>query len=424
MEAFWSVIICNYKFEMNAIMSSKDFLPRISEGEHLASMVLPEDLPRLLDFIRVLNQGNPTFGHEMSINDGNGVSYLMQVGGFPTDEGIYIVMYRNYLELYEELMRLNNEQASLLRLKMKAAFTTPPEYESLTSLNNELLNSQRELHKNKLVIEKLLMEKEQLNQSLSESNRLKNQLLGIIGHDLRTPLGHIISYLQLVSDFLNQERVDRELRQLSTGIVASSKQALKVLENLIIWSKGNESGIELQYSSFFLEEFIEKVIELEQLSLREKNIQLRMAGGGVASLIWSDSNILDIIIRNILANAIKYSPKNGVVEIDYDIVWDHLNQGTVVINIRDYGEGISENEMEKINRGHIGYSKRGTMGEKGSGLGLSITKQMAQLLGGTICFKGNEEGGTTVSVMFKTVKKADIAGEGLTGTPHHKSQLG
>lgn len=404
MEAKWSVIVCNFKHEVISIISSKDFNPRIEKGEYLAGMMLPEDLPRFLDFIRTLNQGSPTFGHEMSIFDQKGTCYPMQVGGFPSDEGFYIVMYRNYLELYEELMSINNDQANLMRLKLKAAFTMPLEYDNLTCLNNDLLNSQRELHKNKLLVENLLKEKERLNKSLEESNHLKNQLLCVIGHDLRTPLGHIISYLQLVSSFLDQEYVDIELRQLSKGIITSSRQALKVLEDLIIWSKTNEKGIELQCTTFLIDEVIEKVIELEQLSLSEKSIELRKVYLTSELPIWSDANILAIIIRNVLANAIKYSHMNDVIEINTKIDWDSLGQGEVVISIRDNGEGISASDIDRINKGYIGHSKKGTKGEKGSGLGLSITKQMAQLLGGDIYFESGKEGGTTVVITFKTIK--------------------
>lgn len=403
MEAIWSVIVCSFKYEVLSKISSKDFNPRISEGDYLASMMLAEDLPRFLDFIRILNQGNPSFGHEMSIIDQNGMCYLMQVGGFPTDEGYYLVMYRNYLELYEELMSINNDQANLMRLKMKTAFAMPLEYDSLTGLNNELLNSQRELHKNKLLIEKLLVDKERLNKSLVESNHLKNQLLCVIGHDLRTPLGHIISYLQLVSSVLIQDNVDTELRQLSQSIVSSSKQALKVLEDLVVWSKSNENSIELQCSTFYLDEVIDKVIELEQLSLKAKNIELRRIHTTCKVAIWSDPNILAIIIRNILANAIKFSYENEVVEIKSRIDSGLLEQRIVVISISDNGSGISINDIERINKGYIGYSKKGTKGEKGSGLGLSIAKQMAHLLGGDIHFEANQGGGTTVMISFITI---------------------
>lgn len=406
MDAHWSVMICNYRYEVLSKISSTDFNPRISEGEYLASMLLAEDLPRLLDFIRLLNQGVPTFGHEMSILDSQGKCHLMQVGGFPTDEGQHIILYKNYLELYEELMCINNEQANLMRLKMKAAFTVPHEYEGLTSLNNELLNSQRELQKNKLMIEHLLEEKENLNQSLKESNQLKDQLLGVIGHDLRAPLGNIISYLDLISDVINKEQVDLELKQLSKSIKESSKQALKVLEDLIIWSKVTEKGIELQYTSFYLNEVIDNVIVLEQPNLTKKNVKILMNQLKSENAIWSDSNILSIIVRNILANAIKYSPVDGVIEIKSEINWDEFHKANVVIDIRDYGEGISKEVVERINNGYIGQSKRGTKGEKGSGIGLSITRQMVNLLGGTLKFNAHDNGGTTVTVAFQTIKRS------------------
>ncbi len=224
-------------------------------------------------------------------------------------------------------------------------------------------------------------------EELTESNNIKNKLFSIIGHDLRGNQGTTLGILELLKD---DEFDGAEKKKYLDLIIKQSKSALATLDDLLLWGQAQIKGGAQQKSSFDIVPLINRSLDLNTEAVHEKELKIKIIDieGKYA---FADTNHFSFIIRNLLANAIKFTQKGGTIRIyamDY-------KKGLLKICVADNGIGVAKEELLTIFSPES-ISKSGTNNETGTGLGLTLCKEFVEANGGEIWAERNIEGGTTV----------------------------
>ncbi len=225
---------------------------------------------------------------------------------------------------------------------------------------------------NKLIISK--------NLELNELNRTKDKFFSIIGHDLGNQFNIIVGFLEvLVTDFkkLDSGKVELHL----TNIYNSSKQAFNLLENLLTWARMQTNRIHYNPENFIVSKKINESLELLSGAITKKNIQIEVHSDE-ENVVYADVNMFSTVFRNLVANAVKFTHENGKITILIKKKGDYCE-----ICVKDNGVGISAEDIQKIFRIDSKHKTVGTMGEKGTGLGLILCKEFVEKNGGQISVK-------------------------------------
>lgn len=219
---------------------------------------------------------------------------------------------------------------------------------------------------------------------LEDLNQQKDKLFSIIAHDLRSPLNSIQSYLELLANKLleddEREMLERELTRLT-------RNTSDMLGNLLSWSKSQMEGEHVRIETLAVDNTLANELEVQQAIALKKNIQLHRQLQ--PATVKTDADMLKLVVRNLVSNAIKFTQPGGQVSI----TGDRAN-GQYLISVRDNGLGIPESKQDEIFTLKL-QSTFGTQNEKGVGLGLYLCKQYIELQGGHIGFtsevgKGSE----------------------------------
>ena len=232
--------------------------------------------------------------------------------------------------------------------------------------------------------------------SLRALNNTKDQLFSIIAHDIRAPalafnaLNKKINYLIKKKDF--------ESLDLLMGSVSSSANSLNfLLDNLLNWSLRQKDLIVVEKSKISLQEAILDIKEEFSLITSMKNIEIEISNNFKEAVLKSDLNILKIIIRNVLSNAIKYSNRDSMIKLE-----TKTNDDEVVISIIDFGKGMTQLQIDQITKNENHKSRRGTEGEKGTGLGLNLASSLLSKIDGSMNISSKPRKGTTVHLAFSS----------------------
>jgi signal transduction histidine kinase len=215
---------------------------------------------------------------------------------------------------------------------------------------------------------------------LEQENELKDKVFSIIGHDLRTPVGNIKSYIDafLLSDI----EISEETRVLLNDLSALSEQAFSLLENLLFWAKNQSGKISCNPKRNDINGVIENAILLIQHQANKKNISiLRPSVKKVEA--YFDAEQIAIVLRNLLSNAVKFTQLGGEIRI----ALNHISQNEkeyIKIEIADNGIGIVEEDQKKLFDKKSHFTTYGTNNEKGSGLGLHLCKEFVEMNKGSI----------------------------------------
>lgn len=227
-----------------------------------------------------------------------------------------------------------------------------------------------------------------LAESQQELVAMKDKFFSIIAHDIRNPFVGIQNYIRILLKFMkpgNEEYV----KQLQT-IYDTAHQGHELLENLLKWSRSQTGLLEVNHQIFNLYALGAKCMELFRNSAEEKKIAL-VNNIPPGMEIESDPDILEIVFRNLISNAIKFTNELGQVTLACNVV-----ESCLVITLSDTGVGLDESDKNKIFRIDAKLqSRKGTSGELGSGLGLILCKEFVEKLGATITVESERNKGTT-----------------------------
>ena len=248
---------------------------------------------------------------------------------------------------------------------------------------NEQTFYEKQLQDSQLTLEKK-------NSELEESNITKEKLFSIIAHDLRSPIAQLKNTLDLLNrQLLSPEEFNKLVEHISLNV----KQLQGGLDNLLQWSNSQLDGIEVKQQKVDFSALIGQVSSLMQAELENKSIQLNIQSDKGA--IWADPNHLQLVLRNLLSNAVKYSYKNSVIEIHH-----YTLNHEAIISVTDYGDGMDQNTRDTLFSAANIISRRGTLNEKGTGLGLKLCKEFVEKNNGRIWVEAKEPRGTVFFVSF------------------------
>jgi len=282
-------------------------------------------------------------------------------------------------------LRTVAEQVASGDLAVRSTIGTGDEFEELSDAFNNMLASLNASQEVQRTINRSLDIKlgqlAEANVALYESNRLKSEFLANVTHELRTPLVSIIGFAELLRDAAQTAEVDpKRLGRYSENILTSGRSLLEIINDLLDLAKMEAGKLELHVSEFSIAELCRDLLDFVRplADKRNQTLQARLADD--LPRCRSDSGKIKQILYNLLSNAVKFTPTGGAILLSVDRDGDHRVQ----LAVRDTGPGIAESQREAIFEKFHQLDSSQTREHAGTGLGLAITKDLVQMLGGTI----------------------------------------
>ena len=274
----------------------------------------------------------------LSINTASGMPQSFYFSFVPADDQILV------------FGRLDTDEIEVMRREV-------------LSLNQELNNLTRKLH--------------QKNAQLERLNREKNQFLGMAAHDLRKPIGLVMSYSEFLMD--EAETLDAEQMQFLRTINASSTFMKRLVDDFLDVSAIEAGKFDLDLQTASIRAVLEQSLELNNLQAIKKGVDLDVRYDVAGSRIFMDAPKIEQAITNLVSNAIEHTPPATRVTImlSHDSQW-------IFFSVTDSGAGIPADEMEKIFKPFEKTSVKKSGGEKSTGLGMLITRKIIEAHKGRI----------------------------------------
>ncbi|MDR6570515.1 sensor histidine kinase [Chitinophaga ginsengisegetis] len=226
---------------------------------------------------------------------------------------------------------------------------------------------------------------EEKTRSLEIMNTEKSKLFSLISHDLRNPLAAIQSYLQLMREI----ELDPENKtQIETELLYVVNSTQEMLYNILVWSKTQMDGLNVNLTPVDVASAIHPILKINKMAVSKKRISLD-TNIDASIKVMADINMLQLIVRNLLGNAAKFTPSGGTIFIKTSRAGNKC-----LIEVRDSGMGIDLSRQPDIFSLKV-RSTFGTDNEKGIGLGLFLCKEYTTAQQGQIWFENNREGGSS-----------------------------
>lgn len=243
-----------------------------------------------------------------------------------------------------------------------------------------------------LEIEQRILAEYELNKSkeqLIELNATKDKFFSIIAHDLRNPISAFKGVIEFLSDQF-MDLSDDEKIEFITELKISSNNVFELLQNLLTWSRSQRGNMEYNPTELNLNYIANSNVSLLKIAAAGKGINL-INGLTEDIVLYADANMVNTIIRNLITNAIKFTPNGGSVTLNAEKQTDNF----ALISITDTGIGIPEDKIAKLFRIDTSFTTPGTSNEKGTGLGLIICKEFVDKHQGKIFVKSKAGIGTS-----------------------------
>lgn len=238
-------------------------------------------------------------------------------------------------------------------------------------------------------IEQQKEEVESQAEFLQQLNQLKSKLFSVISHDLRGPVANLQSLLHLLTANI---MTPHEFIAVSDKLKTNLNSTQRTLENLLNWSLSQMDGIRTEKKTIEVQQAVDEACALMAEFAERKQVTLdKQIGEGLE--ILADANQLQLILRNLLHNAIKFSKSGGLVVVSA------LGEGTMcALRVRDYGIGLTTDEKARLLNSHEYFTKTGTQQEKGTGLGFLLCQEFISRNDGTVNLSSTPGEGTEVNI--------------------------
>ncbi|MCK9281211.1 MAG: ATP-binding protein, partial [Melioribacteraceae bacterium] len=228
-------------------------------------------------------------------------------------------------------------------------------------------------------------------EELSELNATKDKLFSIIAHDLKNPFMAIIGFTEILETEIN-ELSEAEKNEILKHLREATSQTYKMLDNLLRWSQIQTGRIIFEPENVLLNNIIDEVLNNLNYQAKIKNISLITDFDSVYYLN-ADKTLLNIVFTNLISNSIKFTVSGGSVKISASLENEYIH-----IFLEDSGIGMNEQEVEKVFELNKSYTKHGTSGEKGTGLGLLVVKEFIAMHKGKLSAQSTLGVGTKFTV--------------------------
>lgn len=233
------------------------------------------------------------------------------------------------------------------------------------------------------------------NARLAELNATKDKFFSVVSHDMRAPINSLWSFTSLLEnslDHYDKEELLGLVRQFRKHLESTSKMT----DNLMSWARLQMKEMNVSPELVSVNEVVNDVTRLYKEIALTKKIRL-IATLPLFSMVWVDKNQLHFIIRNLVNNAVKYTPEGGIVQISGEII---NNNQAFKLKVADNGRGIQETVLHKLFSGEPVHSTQGTAGELGSGLGLKLCYEFAILNKGVLMVASKPGEGAVFSLQL------------------------
>lgn len=226
---------------------------------------------------------------------------------------------------------------------------------------------------------------------IKAQKRLKDRFFAIISHDLRGPVSSFQGISQVISLYLQQAKYE-DLKKMMNEVDKATDHLSKLLDNLLNWASSELSQIPYKPEKINASEMIQEVVEIFELIAKSKNIQID-SNIDPSTIVYADLNSTVTIFRNLINNALKFTPEGGKVTIKSEQNGDFIR-----ISVQDSGVGMNEEQLRNLFTLTDKSSTYGTSGEKGIGLGLQLVNEFTKLNKGKIEVTSSEGNGSTFNI--------------------------
>ncbi|HLX19764.1 MAG TPA: HAMP domain-containing sensor histidine kinase [Gaiellaceae bacterium] len=226
------------------------------------------------------------------------------------------------------------------------------------------------------------------NEELVQADRLKDEFIALVSHDLRTPLTSIIGYVELALDDGSDAPLDEERRRYLEVVARSSDRLLRLVDDLLLAARLQSGRFALNVGEADLEKVAQEVLDEMHGRAERKGVSLFAACEG-PTIVEGDRRRLMQLLDNLVSNAIKFTPQGGRVELRVERALDGA-----IVEVLDTGVGIEEGDEERIFDRFYRSSSSVTEHVQGTGLGLFIARAIAERHGGSLVARRRENGGS------------------------------
>ena len=241
-------------------------------------------------------------------------------------------------------------------------------YRTKQRVNKELNDKNEELN---TLIEKVSDNNEELtvlNDKLNEANDSKTKLFSIISHDLRSPIGSLFQFMKMQEhDFLKLDELSKQ--KYNETILQSAENLSDVMEDLLIWSKSQMEHFELSLETVNIYELLTEIITIHKIAVLQKQISVQLECSRDITIV-TDVNFFRVILRNLMSNAIKFSPSDKNVRIT-----SYLTSDTLMVSVKNFGVSLSKEQITNL----LSWENI-----KSGGIGLKLTNEFVEKLHGSL----------------------------------------
>ena len=237
-------------------------------------------------------------------------------------------------------------------------------------------------------------ENEELIIQLKELNESKDRLFSLISHDLRNPFNSLLGFAEILTteyDLLTRE----EIREYLNVINETSKNLFGMTNNLLHYSRYQLGKYKYSPIVKNVKETVNNILETQETHIKKKDLLFIQSIDSELS-VYADEDLLNVVLDNIIGNAIKFSPPGGTIKVNTEEISDDDGSKVKVI-LKDEGTGISKENMKRIEKKEM-FSNPGTTREFGTGLGLFLSRDFISLNKGDLQIESEEGVGTTVLI--------------------------
>ncbi len=329
------------------------------------------------------------------------------LGGTGAVIAFYLITQRVILRPIRQLRALANNVAEG-NLDIRSSIQTRDEYEKLSNAFNHMLDhlqgTQEKLRQANRQLDEKIVQLSERNIELYKANKVKSEFLANMSHEFRTPLNAILGFAEILREKPGLLSKDKS-KKYAENIISGGKNLLNMINDLLDLAKTEAGKMRLHVEKVNIQQLCRDVVAAFSSLTRKKKIKVKLNVDPDIPIMTTDGGKIQQILYNFLSNAVKFTPDRGRIEVTASLIDDMM----VRIAVTDTGCGISESDQEKIFDKFRQVDGSLTRASAGSGLGLAISKELANLLAGTIDMKSTSDQGSTfwIEIPINLAKEND-----------------
>ena len=303
------------------------------------------------------------------------------------------------------------EKVSQGDLNIRSDINTGDEFEQLSDMFNAMLDNvrstQEQIQSANKSLDLKLGELAESNLALHEANKVKGEFLANVSHELRTPLNSIIGFAEVMQETLADRTgpVDEKRKRYAANIINSSKRLLELINDLLDLAKIEAGRMEVRLATVSIQDTAEGLANLIRPQAEGRGVQVRVRVQPNMPPAETDPGKLQQVLFNFLANAVKFSPADSSVTLAATLEnAPHANsQARLRLSVTDQGPGIAPEFQDKVFEKFCQLDPTVTREHGGTGLGLTISKELADILGGHIELDSAAGHGATFALVIPLI---------------------